>query len=195
MGNSGLQGWKWLVQVDSNGVPTGVRKPNDPSDPDYVAPVINYSACPIPATTTTTSTSTTTTSTSSTSTTTTTLNPAIQPLKINIVNQKAVTIAGVNNATASPVGTAYYTGSSFNLLTGTQVQTYSGLLADNSTILYLQNLSGASIGVNIWYSQDNGASFMNLGSYDLVNGATNTTTYATHSNTTGLTNILEIRIS
>ncbi|NIG54751.1 hypothetical protein [Chitinophaga sp. Cy-1792] len=47
--NTGTLVYQWLVQVDRNtGHPTGLRKPNDPADPDYVAPEENLSACPLP---------------------------------------------------------------------------------------------------------------------------------------------------
>lgn len=64
------------VAVYPNGdrVLTGVTKPNDIGDPDYLPPIDDadsHIACPVPTTTTTTSTSTTTSST----TTTTTLGP------------------------------------------------------------------------------------------------------------------------
>ena len=51
---------------------TGRVKPNDPDDPDYIAPYENLTACPLVTTTTTSTTSTTTTSTTSTTTTSTT---------------------------------------------------------------------------------------------------------------------------
>lgn len=43
---TGFQGWNTLRQYDTlNQVPTGITKPNSPSDPDYVAPVYNTGAC------------------------------------------------------------------------------------------------------------------------------------------------------
>lgn len=47
--NTGMQGWTVLEQyyLDDNTL-TGVEKPNSPSDPDYVAPVTNTTACPLP---------------------------------------------------------------------------------------------------------------------------------------------------
>jgi hypothetical protein len=74
--NIGLKKYNFLVQVDTlTGRRTGERKPNIPSDTDYIEPVWDEFSCPIPlpsTTTTTTTTSTTTTTTTSTTTTTTT---------------------------------------------------------------------------------------------------------------------------
>lgn len=36
------------VYADSHRDPTGVTKPNDPEDSDYIAPYINTTSCPIP---------------------------------------------------------------------------------------------------------------------------------------------------
>lgn len=47
--NNGMQGWTVLEQyyLDDN-TATGTEKPNDIGDPDYVAPVENTTACPLP---------------------------------------------------------------------------------------------------------------------------------------------------
>ena len=77
MANTGYQAYTTLEQYYVlTGLPTGVTKPNVPSDPDYVAPVLNLIDCPLPTTTTsTTSTTTTAEPTTSTTTTTTTAEP------------------------------------------------------------------------------------------------------------------------
>lgn len=50
MANSGRKVYQFLVQVNATtGVPTGLRKSNDPADPDYAAPVIDYTKCPVSA--------------------------------------------------------------------------------------------------------------------------------------------------
>ncbi|MBV7533767.1 hypothetical protein [Chitinophaga sp. sic0106] len=47
--NTGKLVFQWLEQIDANtGLPTGLRKPNDPADADYVPPTWNYEACPLP---------------------------------------------------------------------------------------------------------------------------------------------------
>ncbi|SHL14694.1 hypothetical protein SAMN05444266_102207 [Chitinophaga jiangningensis] len=47
--NTGKLVYQWLVQIDANtGQPTGVRKPNDPADPDYVQPMMDFDICPLP---------------------------------------------------------------------------------------------------------------------------------------------------
>lgn len=49
--NTGMLAYQWLIQVDARtGEPTGLRKPNDPADPDYISPTENYDACPLPYT-------------------------------------------------------------------------------------------------------------------------------------------------
>lgn len=49
MANNGQQGWTVLEQYNvATGVATGVEKPNDIGDPDYVEPVTNTTACPLP---------------------------------------------------------------------------------------------------------------------------------------------------
>lgn len=47
--NNGMQGWTVLEQyyLDDN-TPTGVEKPNEIGDPDYVEPVLNLTDCPLP---------------------------------------------------------------------------------------------------------------------------------------------------
>lgn len=46
--NTGRKIYRWLKEIDMNtGEPTGNRKPNVLTDPDYVAPVIDYVTCPI----------------------------------------------------------------------------------------------------------------------------------------------------
>lgn len=46
--NTGKKIYRYLRQIDTtSGLPTGIFKPNDPSDPDYVHPQIDYDACPI----------------------------------------------------------------------------------------------------------------------------------------------------
>jgi len=47
--NTGQKVYQWLKQLNlTTGLPTGVRKPNDPADPDYVPPVTDLVACPLP---------------------------------------------------------------------------------------------------------------------------------------------------
>ncbi|MBS0031617.1 hypothetical protein ACTJJ0_30785 [Chitinophaga sp. 22321] len=49
--NTGKLVYQWLRQYDRlTGLPTGLRKPNDPGDTDYVAPIDNFGACPLPVT-------------------------------------------------------------------------------------------------------------------------------------------------
>ena len=196
MGNTGLQGWKWLIQIDSNGNPTGVRKYNDPLDPDYVPPVINYTACPIPTTTTTSTSTTTTTSTSSTSTTTTTISPSTQPLTIDLINNKSVAIYGQLGAVSDPLATTtYFSNTIFDLAAGISHEFYSGTLSENATKIYIENDSGASFTVGVYYSQNNGTSYSLLRSFTLANGTFDDTSYSTPANLTGLTNKIEVRIS
>lgn len=48
MPNTGLKVYQWLRQIDlATGLPTGVRKPNDPADPDYIPPVTDHTSCPV----------------------------------------------------------------------------------------------------------------------------------------------------
>jgi hypothetical protein len=48
MANTGKKIYQFLKQIDtSTGLPTGLRKANDSSDPDYVAPVFDYDKCPL----------------------------------------------------------------------------------------------------------------------------------------------------
>lgn len=81
---NGERCYLWLYEVDvATGQRTGRRKLNIPSDPDYIAPIMNTEACPLPTTTTTTeSPSTTTTTSSSTTTTTTVVVPNIRIINI-----------------------------------------------------------------------------------------------------------------
>ncbi|SEW37532.1 hypothetical protein [Chitinophaga arvensicola] len=47
--NTGKLVYQWLRQIDqATGLPTGLRKPNDPGDLDYVPPVDSPGYCPIP---------------------------------------------------------------------------------------------------------------------------------------------------
>ena len=47
--NNGQQGWTTLEQYYLNdGTATGVEKPNNIGDPDYVSPITNLTACPLP---------------------------------------------------------------------------------------------------------------------------------------------------
>lgn len=49
MANNGEQGWTILEQYNPDtGVPTGLEKPNTIGDPDYVPPITNLTACPLP---------------------------------------------------------------------------------------------------------------------------------------------------
>ena len=50
MSNTGIKAYTNLEQyyID-NGIATGVTKPNSPSDPDYVAPVLDLAFCPLPS--------------------------------------------------------------------------------------------------------------------------------------------------
>lgn len=53
--NTGKKKYSILIEYDGyTKEPTGRIKPNIPSDPDYVAPVIDLIACPVTTTTTTT---------------------------------------------------------------------------------------------------------------------------------------------
>lgn len=46
--NTGKKIYQWLIEVDVNtGLPTGNKKPNNPDDPDYITPVVDYVKCPI----------------------------------------------------------------------------------------------------------------------------------------------------
>jgi hypothetical protein len=46
--NSGYKAWTTLEQYRTDtGELTGVTKPNDPSDPDYVAPILDTDSCPL----------------------------------------------------------------------------------------------------------------------------------------------------
>ena len=46
--NTGLLIYTILIQInDTTGLPTGVTKPNNPDDPDYIAPLIDEEMCPI----------------------------------------------------------------------------------------------------------------------------------------------------
>lgn len=50
MANTGNKVYQFLVQVDSSTMtPTGLRKANVVGDPDYVAPVQDYTLCPVTA--------------------------------------------------------------------------------------------------------------------------------------------------
>ncbi|MGH2624685.1 MAG: hypothetical protein ACRDE7_13535 [Sphingobacterium sp.] len=92
--NTGRKAYKELIEIDiDTGLPTGQKKPNVPSDPDYIPPFGDAELCPIideviwkgkeetayceqienTTTSTTTSTTTTTTSTTTSTTTTTTI--------------------------------------------------------------------------------------------------------------------------
>lgn len=47
--NTGYKGWTTLEEYDlETGIATGNEKPNDSADPDYVAPVYDTTACPLP---------------------------------------------------------------------------------------------------------------------------------------------------
>lgn len=49
--NTGKLVYQWLRQIDqTTGLPTGLRKPNDPGDVDYVPPIDSPGYCPIPYT-------------------------------------------------------------------------------------------------------------------------------------------------
>ena len=79
MENTGLFIYTNLIEIDAvTGLPTGITKPNVPSDPDYIAPFVSLD-CPLSTTTTTTTpvptTTTTTTTTPVPTTTTTTTTP------------------------------------------------------------------------------------------------------------------------
>ena len=51
MANNGDKAWSNLREYDvDTGIDTGVIKPNVPSDPDYVAPVQDFTICPLPPT-------------------------------------------------------------------------------------------------------------------------------------------------
>lgn len=46
--NTGRLVYTLLIQInDRTGLPTGVVKPNVPSDPDYIPPIVDENACPI----------------------------------------------------------------------------------------------------------------------------------------------------
>lgn len=48
-GNTGLKVYAILIEMSTlTGQPTGVTKPNVPSDPDYIAPVVDHVTCPLP---------------------------------------------------------------------------------------------------------------------------------------------------
>lgn len=49
MTNTGQKVFQWLIEINNvTGLPTGRRKPNDPADPDYIAPTTDYTLCPLP---------------------------------------------------------------------------------------------------------------------------------------------------
>jgi hypothetical protein len=49
MANTGYKGWRILEQFDDVlNTLTGLEKPNVTGDPDYIAPVLNTEACPLP---------------------------------------------------------------------------------------------------------------------------------------------------
>lgn len=46
--NTGRKIYQWLIEIDEDtGLATGNRKPNVPSDPDYIPPFTDYVSCPI----------------------------------------------------------------------------------------------------------------------------------------------------
>ncbi len=48
MSNTGVKIYHYLKQIDTTtGLPTGLRKPNVPADPDYVPPTTDYTTCPV----------------------------------------------------------------------------------------------------------------------------------------------------
>ena len=47
-GRTGKKAYLWLIEVDvATGQPTGNRKLNLISDPDYIPPIPNTTSCPI----------------------------------------------------------------------------------------------------------------------------------------------------
>jgi len=49
--NNGNKGWTILEEyLVYDGSPSGVEKPNDPADPNFVAPIVDTSVCPLPFT-------------------------------------------------------------------------------------------------------------------------------------------------
>jgi hypothetical protein len=48
--NTGMKAYATLEQYSvTTGLATGITKPNDPGDPDYVPPVEDLTTCPLPA--------------------------------------------------------------------------------------------------------------------------------------------------
>lgn len=125
MSNTGYKGYATLEQyyVD-NGVATGVTKPNNFDDPDYIAPVLDLSYCPLPsATPSVTPTISTTPSVTPTVTPSLTASPAspsvtatpsVTPtitLSASVPPTPSITptITVTPSVTPSPVNYTYYT--------------------------------------------------------------------------------------
>lgn len=184
MANTGRKIYPWLIQVDDSGMPTGLRKPNDPSDPDYVAPIVDYVDCPLPTTTTTTST-----------TTTTTALPA-QDIEFKMTDIGVTSVSYKVSAFDVPSGVNYFTNNGVNILLPTTVfplGTYS--LASLDLLISLNSANSFDTNVEIFYSNDSGATFTSLGSFNMKPAQTVSNIY-TISGVSSLldTNMIDIRV-
>ena len=134
MSNTGFKKYTLLIQVDGDGNPTGLTKPNSPLDPDYVSPVYDTVACPLPGTTTTTTTeaptTTTTTTVPGTHTLTGTNNISVDNIEVRLLRQSddeeiaQVTVDGSETITSSIP---------FSTETNLRVHVYAPLSGDGIT--------------------------------------------------------------
>jgi hypothetical protein len=147
MANTGYQAYTTLEQYYVlTGLPTGVTKPNDPGDPDYVAPVLNLIDCPLPTTTSTTSTTTTAEPTTSTTTTTTTAEPTTTSTTSTTTTEEPTTSTTTTTTTLEPTTTTSTTTTTTTLGIATFTGDFILCVASGSTADYRAQDGSATVG-------------------------------------------------
>lgn len=107
MSNTGFKAYTDLEQYYlDNGNATGVTKPNSPSDPDYIAPVLDLVFCPLPSASPSISTSVSVTpSISVTPSVTPTVTPSVTPsvtLSVSVTPSVSITPSVPSSVSVTP---------------------------------------------------------------------------------------------
>lgn len=155
---------------------------------------------PITTTTSTTSSTTSTSTTSSTTTSTTTLAP--DPLIVRVTNNRTSPI-GTNTETrwGTAPFTSYYGFVGTSVAANSNVTLYNGPFGlTNQTNIIYQNTGFQPVTVSVYYSNNNGVSYSLLGTHNLSAATVPpypqfNQTYNTVPNNTGVTNIIDLRVT
>lgn len=105
--NTGVQGFKYLQMYNVNtGEAVGVTKPNISSDPDYIPPVSNPGACPVPS------------------------EIAVEPQSVNVLSLETELSFEITSNTSWEI-TNFSSGLSFNKLSGSGDDTVDVIVSEN----------------------------------------------------------------